>query len=369
MTPVRVLHVIDSMNPGGAQRVLLHLLQAMDPERFACDVAVLHGPGPLSAEFEQQGIVPLHLARSKWDPRIPFRLRRLIRANHYAIVHAHLVPSTFLCETFRRWLGIPRLAAHVHALYRFRRRYHYQNALESLLYHRANRVVACSQGTLDSVPLTSNGTVVYNGLGEDLLSRLAHGPSPDEARATLGLDVSGPIVGTVGRISPDKNLPLLCQMVARLARELPGIKGVLVGCGPEEEAVNALASRLSIKNRITITGFQPDVRLYLAAMDAFIMTSRAEGMPMAAIEAMAAGKACVFPESAWAQEMAINGTSALFYVQDDVESLATQVKRLLVDEQLRKRLGAEAQAVAQQRFSARRMAQDIARVYEEMLRP
>lgn len=365
MTPVRVLHVIDSMNPGGAQRALLHLIRAMDPERFACDVAVLHGPGPVTAEFAQHGIAPVHLARTKWDPRIPWRLGRLIRSQRYDVVHAHMVPSGFLCEELRKLYAIPRLVVHVQILYRFHEKQRYQNLLEPLMYRRADRVIACSRSVLDSIPRARRAVVVYNSLGEDELAALAACPAQNDARRVLDLPAGAPVIGTVARISPNKNHLMLCHLAAALAPRLKGLTVLFVGSGPEEPAVRALAERLGIANRVIITGYRPDVRPYLAAMDAYVTASLAEGLPVAVIEAMAARKACVLPDCPWAHET--GGDSAVYFDPRDMDSLIGQTARVLTDAPLRETLGSAAQARARQLFSARRMAQDVAAVYEEII--
>ncbi len=369
MSPVRVLHVIDSMNPGGAQRVLLHLLLAMDPEDFACDVAVLHGPGPLSAEFEQSGLSPIHLARSKWDPRIPLRLRRIVRSKGYALVHAHLVPSTFVCETLRRGIGIPRLVAHVHNLYRRHEPLGYQNLLETALYRRVDAVVASSQTTLASLPAgPTPRVVVYNGLGVGTLDVLAHLPDRDAARRQLDLPAESVIAGAVGRVTPAKNHALLCQAAAALRDDVPGLLTLIVGDGPEAGAVATTVRSLGLEDQVRIAGYQPDVAPWLASMDMFIMPSSGEGFGMALIEAMAAAKPCVVPALPWAQEISVHDTTALHFSPNDPHDLAAQMRRLALEPETGRRLGLAAQEHVRRSFTAAMMAARTGDLYRQLLK-
>jgi glycosyltransferase involved in cell wall biosynthesis len=356
------------MNPGGAQRVLLHLLKAMDPERFACDVVALHGPGPVSEEFEQAGIPPLHLAHTKWDPRIPLRLRRLIRSNRYAVVHAHLVPSCFVCETLRGWLGIPRLVVHAHNLYCRHEPLRYQNVLEKGLYRRADAVVASSETTLASLPARPGlRRVIYNGLSQAVLDQLAHLPTQQAARRQLALPEDASIVGAIGRVSAAKNQVLLCHAAAALRDAAPTLHVVIVGDGPEAATIKATAHSLGVGARVCTAGYQPDPLPWLASMDVFAMPSSGEGFGMALIEAMAAGKPCIVPSLPWAREITRHNRTALHFAPDNTDELAAQIRRLIDEPETARRLGEAAQESVRSRFTAQTMAKQVGDLYQRLL--
>lgn len=109
----------------------------------------------------------------------------------------------------------------------------------------------------------------------------------DDARRMLGLPADGEIVGWVGRLSREKGADVALDALARLDR--PDVRLAMVGAGPELASLQERARALGLGDRVVFTGAVPDVATLLAAFDAFLLSSRTEGTPMALLEAMAAG--------------------------------------------------------------------------------
>src|SRR5262249_35819882 len=109
------------------------------------------------------------------------------------------------------------------------------------------------------------------------------------ARRELGLPPQAPIVGSVGRFDPVKNQRVLVQLLALLRRRFPDLLLVLVGDGPDRLALERLAQELGVGDALRVFGLQRRVERILPALDVFALPSRSEGIPLALLEAMAAG--------------------------------------------------------------------------------
>src|SRR4026207_527355 len=104
---VRVLHIIDSFDLGGAQTALLNLLRALDRNRYQPEVACMHGRGVFWSEFAALGM-PVHsLSPRKWLPLSLWRLAHLLRARQFSIVRCHLLGANWIAKPLAAQLGVP----------------------------------------------------------------------------------------------------------------------------------------------------------------------------------------------------------------------------------------------------------------------
>lgn len=355
--------MIDGMGLGGAQRFLINLAAFWPHDRMPMEVAALHGPGELSGELASLGVKLHHLCASKFDPRLPFRLRRLVRDGNYDLVHAHLIPSIFLCEKLRRWLGIPKLVAHVHAIYGKQRGYAYQNFLESRIYRDADCVVACSWTALRSLPRMVNGGVVYNGIDTRRFAPITS-EARQRARDSLGYANADFVVGTSGRLAKGKNQALLLEAARGLADSIPKLRVLIVGSGPEESNLRLKAQALGIESKVCFAGFRERVENYLAAMDAFVFSSEEEGLGLALIEAMGCGLPCISADFEAAKEINGEDEACLLFTRNSAESLVERIRAVHADADLRARLSERSRARVLEEFSAERMSLALQNLYE-----
>jgi glycosyltransferase involved in cell wall biosynthesis len=145
----------------------------------------------------------------------------------------------------------------------------------------------------------------------------------------------------LARLVPQKGLDLLLRAFARLRDpSLAEWRVVLVGDGPEREALRTLAEREGVSERVAFEGFRSDPSPYLARASVFVLPSRFEGMPNALLEAMAAGLPVVVSDaSPGPLEMVQHGVHGLVVSSENVEALAAALGRLMGDAGLREHLG------------------------------
>lgn len=153
--------------------------------------------------------------------------------------------------------------------------------------------------------------------------------SRGEARAALGLPASGALVGWVGRLSREKGADVFLDALARL--DGTEAVGVIIGEGRERAGLQADARRLGIESRLRWLGLRPAAGRYMAAFDAFVLSSRTEGTPIALLEAMAAGVPVVAAAVGGVPAVVADAEEALLVAPEDPVALAQALQRTLDD--------------------------------------
>jgi glycosyltransferase involved in cell wall biosynthesis len=355
-TGVRLTFLVDSPTWGGAETYVASLLRRL-PDRFSCAlVATEPVPAPLAAAAEARGrLVAVGPVGGRW-PRAP-DLYRAVAATRPELVHVNLVDPA----ANRVLLGVAgagRAPAVATA--------HMIGATGSgpsriglaVVYGRLATVVAVSAEIRDLLTARLRlppglVKVVRNGV-EPLQ------PAPDRRAGRLVDD--GPlVVGGVGRLTRQKGFDLLVEATRRLVREGWPVEVRLAGAGRERDRLAAAAAGLPVR----LTGFTDDVPGFLAELDVFCLPSRAEGLPLALLEAMMAGLPCL--ATAVGEVPAAAGEAALVVPPEDVDALTRGLRQLLGDPRLRAELAGRARAVAVRDFDVAAMVAATVAIYDEAL--
>ena len=190
----------------------------------------------------------------------------------------------------------------------------------------------------------------------------------DAARAGLGLDREGTLIGIVATLRSWKGHRYLFEAFAGLADR--GARLVVVGDGPQREALEALAKELGIGARVRFAGNQADVAPWMRALDLFCLPSYAnEGVPQALMQAMACGLPVVSTPVGSIAEIVQDGDTGRLVPPEDAQALRAALEALLADEALRRGLGTRAWETAQQRFGEDRMVERMLDVFSVVARP
>ena len=282
----RVAMVINDLGAGGAQRAMLEQARALDPARFEVEIASLEFKPAADWAGRRAGAVALHRPG-------PLGLVPYLRAFHPHIVHAHLAAASLAAVLAARAAGRPRVMATCHNLTDWEeKRAHPVRILARGLMRDCHALVAVSEAVRDAIvrvrpELEDRVTVIHNGADLDPFApqRLDRAG----ARARLGYAAGDFVAGSVARLDPRKGLTTLLEAAGRAAGELPGLRVLIVGDGPERGRLESRARVLGLEARVKFVGEQTDVRPFLAALDLFVAPSRTEGMGVAIVEALAAG--------------------------------------------------------------------------------
>lgn len=199
-------------------------------------------------------------------------------------------------------------------------------------------------------------------------------PNPDRAAARaaltaeLGIPVDAPLLGTVGRLVPQKGFDLLLAAVPAILRQSPNAHLLIAGDGPDRAALEAQAASLGIADRVHLLGPRSDVERLLPALDLFVSSSRWEGLSTVIMEAMASGTAVLGTQVSGSSELIEDGVSGVLVPPEDIPALSAAAVSLLGDAARRARLANAANAFVREHFSVARVARQHEAIYEEIMR-
>jgi glycosyltransferase involved in cell wall biosynthesis len=369
-SPQRVLHVIDSLDLGGAQTLLLEICRNADRERFEVEVACMHGLGVFATEFEKAGIKVHSLSPAKWPPLYIPNFPRLLRRLDPDVLHFHLFGSNLIAKPLAALAGKRTLIVHDHCNDAGRGNpvMLFADALTNRL---ASKVIAVSRSIRDFL-------ILHEGMNPDRVVTLSNGidfqsflPAKEGQRAlaksALGLSSDAFVIGGMGRLVPQKNFSLFLDVAARVLAKNPSVLFVIAGTGPQEKELKARAVALGIDERVRFLGHVSDRLALYHAFDALLMTSDFEGTPMVLLEAMSCGLPVVASVVDGIAEVCTDGHDALLLPPGDVAGFATALKGILQDDGLRKTLGMNAQNTILDRYEIRQLVRRIEGIYDEVL--
>ncbi|MGW7429538.1 glycosyltransferase [Streptomyces sp. NPDC054861] len=296
---MKVLHVITGLNIGGAEQQLRLMLRHL-PVRS--EVVTLTHPGAVAKGIEADGVPVTHLgmAGNRDLGALP-RLTRIVRQGRYDLVHTHLYRACVYGRIAARLAGVRAVLATEHSLGDTQIEGRPLSPGTRALYRATERLGTATVAVSPSVARRLEGWgvapsrihVVPNGI-ETARFRYADGARP-RTRAALGLPEDAFVVGGVGRLAPGKRFDRLVRAVA----SVPGARLLLVGEGPERQALLDTARECGAADRVLLAGACEDpppagadgvdLPSLLAAMDVFVSTSPDETFGLAVVEALAAG--------------------------------------------------------------------------------
>lgn len=297
--------------------------------------------------------------------RIVGRVRELHRRQPISLVHAHApLPCGHAAMLLSAELGLPYVVS-VHGLDAFStgqvhgRAGEWCRRISQRVYRSARRVICISERVreqvLEGTGSTCRTSVVYNGVDAELFS--------PGARPGSG----APIVLSVGNLIPIKGHDTLIRAAAEIGSEFPDLTLEVVGQGPEQARLQALAQQLEIGNRVRFLGHQPRqaVAEAMRRCTVFALPSRYEGLGCVYLEAMSVGKPVIGCRGQGIAEIVRHGSNGFLVGPDNERELALALAMLLRDEPRRLSLGAAARDTILERLTLADQAESLARIYRE----
>lgn len=382
--PVHVLHIITRLIVGGAQENTLYTAMRLDPARY--QVEVISGPqtgseGSLIEEAREQGVHLLILPELLRqispvnDLRAFWRLFRILRQGRYEIVHTHSSKAGILGRLAAKLAGVPVIIHTVHG-WSF---HDYMPVLTRRTYMLLERLMARFSDALIVVAERDIRKGLDAGIGQPGQYHLIRSAIPLEffdparvdrqaARQELGIPANALVVGNVGRFSAQKNPLDWVRVCARIAREAPHVRFLLVGDGPLRAEVEALAAQEGLSGLVVMPGLRRDAARMLRCMDVFLLTSLWEGLPRVLPQAMAMGLPVVATNADGSAEAVKPGITGYLCEPGDFEGMAQRCLELLSNDGLRDLMGKRGRQAALDEFDLCDMLKDIAVLYDAKLR-
>jgi glycosyltransferase involved in cell wall biosynthesis len=372
--PPRVLHVIDSLSSGGAERYFATILAELTRSGRVESVVRAGGDGRANPALVEQ--VREHAAdfafigaRGLWDPELMRAQGRAARRFDIDLIHAHLALSMASSRMVSALLRIPHVATvHLAPFPRVEENLR-QTLADGLTARMSARIVGVSPQTVDAygraflVPPARRRVI----LTVPQVRALPEGFDRRAARAALVDREDARIVLTVCRLEERKGLAELVAAAARLRERLPALRVLIAGTGPFEGRVRELVADQGLEEHVQLLGYREDVGTLLAAADAFCLPSHLEGLPVSILEAMQAGTPCVATAVGGTPHIVRDGETGLLTAAHDPDGLADALARILGDAALVARVTAAASRLVHDHCRPEVVAAQHADLYEEVL--
>jgi glycosyltransferase involved in cell wall biosynthesis len=364
-TRTTVLHLSSTSGPGGAEMIVSRLAASLNGSEFR-SIACLFRSGWLKERCESDGIdthiIPIDGAL---DWNWLSLARDLTRREKVALIHAHEFTANIYGTLLARIAGIP-IVATIHG-----KNYYVDSLKRRIAYRVASRyarLITVSedlrQYVVDRVGVRAKRIgVIYNGIEVTEVLPI----EAQRCRRELGLQEDEAIVGLVGSLYPVKGHTYLLHAIPEILKACPRTKFLIVGRGDLDVALKDEVSRLGLEENVHFLGLRNDVRSLLEIMDVFVLPSLSEGLSIALLEAMAAGKPVVASAVGGNPELVLEGETGFLVPPKDSHALAWNVVSLLKDSETRKRFGQTARKRVEHQFTLEKMVESYQGLYRECM--
>ncbi len=384
MRKIKVIHPITRLILGGAQQNTMETCANLNPDRYEAEI--ISGPetgteGELISEVRERGI-PLtimpELVRSPHplkDFRAVQKMAAYFRTVKPQIVHTHSSKAGILGRMAARRAGVPVIIHTVHGWgHHERQNPLYRNLfirLEKRCVRYTDKLIVVSylnaeKGLADSIGTRDLYTTIHSSINLDDFTNRAWDTAA--MKKSLGLDPGKPVIGTVGRLSPQKNPRDFIQVAERVLKSKPDAQFVFVGDGPMRPEIEEEIRAAGLEGRIRLAGLRRDIPQMLSCFDVFILTSLWEGLPRVIPQAMSVGVPVVANAVDGVSEVIREGINGYSVQPGDVSRMTEHILHLLANESARSEMGSQGRKTAETDFSLKNMVARIEELYEDLLR-
>lgn len=368
---LNVLQLRSSAGFFGAENVVLEIakgLRCTKHQPFIGDfIRHRHQKAELLEKAGQHGIASAAFAcRAPLDFRTVAAIKKFVHDHEISVIHSHGYKANFYALAATHGLPVGRIATchpWTETAYSWRARLY--TSLDKKLLRRFDHVVAVSEQVraeiLDGNLPRSFVSVIANGVD---FSRFQKSYNRKELCREFDLPADRTIIGTIGRLVPEKGQHLLIEAAAILREAFPEAYFLFVGDGPLREHLQQLIGQCGMSGRIRILGVSDRIPELLGLMHVFALPSLSEGLPMVLLEAMAARKPVIATNVGAIPKVLTHERSGLV-IKPEADALALAIARVLNNPSFAARLKANAQQRVQREYSSEKMAQKYAALYEQ----
>jgi glycosyltransferase involved in cell wall biosynthesis len=371
--PLSIVHVVDSLEFGGLERVVTDLAVSQLQHGHRVSVFSINDTKGFAPELRSCGI-DVHVGHKQGtlDLAVLKALRRVASQQSADIVHGHnFVPNYYAALAM---LGMWRRPCLVNTCHDMGARLSNRKLRLLFQFSLLKTARVAMVGAQVHERYVSSGMVrasraetVLNGIPVDRFQITA--PRRLAAREKLGIDNDAFVLGCVGRLVGLKNHALLIDLLPDLLRIQPRLKLVIVGYGELHAALNQQAASLGVSDHVVITGQRSDVADLLPGFDVFALPSLTEGLSIALLEACASGLPILASAVGGNPEIVHHNSTGLLVPAADPVATAAAIRMLINDEELRTRLGQSAQEWVRANASTDVLEQAYDKFYRQAMRP
>lgn len=366
MKKTKVLHVTFDMAIAGTEQVIRQLVENTDPERFECAIMCIDGKvGELGQLLADKGFKLHTLARNTHglDFKVIKQLKQFVNDNNIDVLHCHqYTPYTY--GLFASFGTKAKVIFTEHGRF-YPDSYKWKRMLlNPLLSIFTSHVTAISKATAEALIKYENFPrkkvqVIYNGINVDTESYKDDGT----LRKELNIAEDTKVLGTISRLDPIKNQPMMIEAFAEVLKSHPNTVLLIVGDGPERTKLETLCQTLAIQDHVIFTGFKVNPQRYFTIIDIFLLSSLSEGTSMTLLEAMAFKKPAVVTDVGGNPEIITDKVNGLITPTEDSSAFNNAINQMLMERNLITDYGYAAYKIFNRTFSADKMSSQFAELY------
>lgn len=382
---MKVCHIITRMIVGGAQENTFFSARGLHESGHGCVLLTGPSPGPEGELLKHGAQAGFEIVECPYlvreispykDIRATLFIKKYLQENKFDVVHTHSSKAGIIGRLAASMAGIPVVVHTVHGL-AFHR---YEKAWKNLIYitaerwaaKKSDRIYAVAQAMINQCLEENIGTpelfkVVYSGM--ELEPFLNSSPEP-ELRKKLGIPEGRKVIGTVARLFPLKGYEELLEIAPSIIAAVPDVHFLIVGDGSLRGYFEDTIKKLGIADRFSFAGLVPpsEVYRYIALMNVLVHFSLREGLPRAAVQALASARPVVAYNLDGTPEVVKNNVTGKLIDPDDTRKAADAVIELLSDNAAAGEMGRNGRELVSKLFDWRRMSDILIEDYEKCLK-
>lgn len=368
---LRILQISSAQSLGGGERHLVDLAKGLVSRGHEVDLA-LRPKSPLIQELHSIPAKRIHTLalRNALDVPSARELARLVNKNKIQIVHAHMARDYPLAAYAARRNAGARLIVTRHVMFAL-------NPLHRVTLSGAARIIAVSPAV--SSKLISDGigeagkiNVVLNGIEIAQFQQARNEFDRQRFLTDWKLSAAGPVIGTIGELTPLKGQEEFLQAAAIVAKQFPSAQFIVAGVDhaagkKHEKHLRKLINDLGLLDSVKLVGWVDNLTQLYCGLDVLVSSSRTESFGLVLAEAMASGTVVVATATDGARELIKTNETGLLVSIGNVEELAAAIVQTVSDTNLRAEFARAAQQVAAENFTLERMITETEKIYSEVL--
>ena len=363
----RVMHLIEDLEYGGAERQLITIAKGTDLKKYKVQVCCLSHAGAMAMELEETGVaVHVLCKRGKFDIKILLKLVKLLKSQKIDVLHTHVFTASFWGRLASIFVPGLRIVQHEHSHFSLQSRIRW--FLDRLMSIKSDMVIAVSaelersskrrmKNIRKKLQLVQNGSIAVDQLA-----------SVKSAATLRGTNGRYKTVAIIGSLEPRKDHDTFLRAAKIVRARNPKTRFLIVGDGPLRCKLETEAANLGLNGSVNFIGWQSDVLPVLKKSDVYVSSSTTEGTSVALLEAMAAGLPVVCTRVGGNPEIVEHGERGLLVPKRDSRALAEAISYVLENPETGYRLAENGRRYVFQHFSAKRMISQIEKIYDDVLK-
>lgn len=362
MKKIKILYIITGLAIGGAETLLLSIIQKLNKEIFTITIISLYKDDAFFPEFKKTGASVYCLNYSKkWNFFIIFHLIQIIKKEKPDIIHTHLPHGTIWGRIAAFFTKVKCIFTTEHNMSVWKKKHLFFYFLYKITYRINTRIIAVSQAiknkmiTEFSIP-EDKIVVIHNGI--DIMKLRVKHERPNDLVA-----ISHPIICTIGRLHRSKGHRYLIKAFNDVVNEFPSANLLIVGDGDQRKYLENIVTENGLCNSVHLVGTRTNISAILQLTDIYVFPSLEEGLGISLIEACAVGKPCIASNVGGIPEVIVSGESGFLVPPADSSALASKIILLLKDNVRAKNLARCALKVVKDKFNIDDKVKNLEELY------